>query len=412
MKKELEILNEIEQAEEKIKSSWDKLSYIANYNHKKVLQAFIDNNIGTHHLEGTTGYGFNDLGRETLEKLVSQIFKSEASLVRPHFASGTHTISCVLFGILRPGDELLSVVGKPYDTLEEVIGVRGKGYGSLADWGISYKVLPLTYDNTVDYDKLPDFINKKTKLVLIQRSRGYDLRPSVNIKEIKKIIQYVKQIKSDTICFVDNCYGEFCETEEPIEVGADIIAGSFIKNFGGGITPQGGYITGKSELVFKAGNRLYTPGMGAKVGATLGFNRAAFLGIFLAPHVVEEALKGAILASYIFEKRGYKVSPRWDEYRTDIVQAICLNNPELVKKFCWSIQKSSPIDSYLQPIPEKIDGYNDKVIMAGGTFTEGSSIELSADGPLREPYAVYLQAGISYRYLRIALIKVLKNLYE
>ena len=403
VRKKQNMKEKIKLLEKEIAPRLDKIQEIVDYNQKKVLDAFIQEKIGQHHFAGTTGYGHDDLGRAALEKVFSHIFKSEAALVRPHFASGTHTLACVLLGILRPGDILLSVAGEPYDTMHEVIGIRGENQGSLKDFGVKYEQLDLLENGTVNIAGLKNIIKTNTKMALIQRSRGYDWRPSIDIDTLEKIIKEIKSIKEDVICFVDNCYGEFTEMREPIEAGADITAGSLIKNPGGGIVHKGGYIAGKAELVEQAACRLYAPGIGSEGGATGSFTFNAFQGIFMAPAIVGEALKGCILASKVFESFGYNVWPGPDDLRTDIIQAVRFEKPDLLKAFCLGIQKASPVDSYLEPIGWMIPGYEDEVIMAGGTFIEGSTIELSADGPLRPPYIGYWQGGLNYSHCKIGL---------
>ena len=387
-----------------------ELDRIEFFNQKKVLEAFTVNHVGEHHLKGTTGYGHNDIGREALEKVYASIFNTEAALVRPHFASGTHAIATTLFGALEPDCEMLAVVGKPYDTMEEVIGTRGKNQGSLIEWGVTYKQLELTEDKEVDLIGLRKAINAKTKVAFIQRSRGYDWRSSVTMEKLAEIIKVIREVKEDTIIITDNCYGEFTEMREPTDVGADLVVGSLIKNAGGGIVPCGGYIVGKEELVERCACRLYAPGIGREGGATLDFLRLAFQGVFLAPHIVNQAVKGAILAAKVFEELGFEVSPKYDQPRTDIIQSIKLKKPDILKAFCKAIQENSPIDSYVSPIPDVVPGYEDNVIMAAGNFIEGSTIELSADAPLREPFIAYLQGGLTYSHAKLAIVKALEKM--
>jgi cystathionine beta-lyase family protein involved in aluminum resistance len=390
-------------AEAALAPVWARITEIGHLNTAKVLKAFQAEQIGDHHFAGTTGYGHDDLGREALERVFARIFKAEAALVRSQFASGTHAIATALFGALRPGDELLAVTGHPYDTLEEVIGLRGSGQGSLAEWGVSYRELALTPEGRVDFNGLEAAIMPNTRVAAIQRSRGYAWRDSVRISDISEIVKRLRAIKPDLVIFVDNCYGEFTEEWEPLEAGADLIAGSLIKNPGGGIVPSGGYVAGREDLVHSAACRFTAPGIGRAGGASLDHNRLLFQGLFLAPHVVSEALRGATLASWIFEGLGYPVSPRWDEPRTDIIQAIRFGDPDKLVAFCRGVQSASPIHAYVTPIPDVVPGYEDSVVMAGGTFIEGSTIELSADGPLREPYVAYLQGGLSYSHCRYAI---------
>ncbi|MNR92930.1 Methionine gamma-lyase [compost metagenome] len=402
----------IEAAEAALAPVWAQIAKTCHVNQKKVLQAFRDHQIGEHHFAGTTGYGHGDLGREALEAVFAQIVGAEAALVRQQFASGTHALAVALFGALRPGDELLSIAGAPYDTLEEVIGLRGENQGSLMEWGVTYRELPLTPEGRVDMEAIPSALRPETKVVTIQRSRGYDWRPSLRIAEIAEIIRRVKAERPDIICFVDNCYGEFTETQEPPEVGADLIAGSLIKNPGGGIVPMGGYVAGRADLVHRAACRLTAPGIGREGGASLDMNRLLFQGLFLAPNVVSEALKGATLAARLFHDLGYPVDPAWDAPRTDIIQAVKLGSAEKLVALCRGIQEWSPVNSYVRPDPDIVPGYADNVVMAGGTFIEGSTLELSADGPLREPYVAYLQGGLTYSHCRIALEAVLERMKE
>ncbi|MFM6277232.1 MAG: aminotransferase class I/II-fold pyridoxal phosphate-dependent enzyme, partial [Dolichospermum sp.] len=373
------------------------------HNLKRVLDAFRDHRVGAHHFAGVSGYGHDDLGRETLDQVFAQIMGAEASVVRVQFVSGTHAIACALYGVLRPGDEMLAVVGSPYDTLEEVIGLRGQGQGSLLDFGIKYRQLELTQQGKIDWQNLTTSISDNTKLVLIQRSCGYSWRPSLSIAEIAKIVQIVKQQNQHTICFVDNCYGEFIETQEPTHVGADLMAGSLIKNPGGTVVSAGGYIAGRADLVEAAACRLTAPGIGSAGGATFDQNRLLFQGLFLAPQMVGEAMKGTYLTGYVFDKLGYPVNPPPLAPRGDVIQAIKLGAAEKLIAFCKAIQQHSPIGSYLDPIPDDMPGYESQVVMAGGTFIEGSTLELSADGPLREPYIVYCQGGTHWTHVSIAL---------
>lgn len=398
-------LTELAEAlDEKLYPYYKEIDNIATKNHIKVLDAFADNKVSEFHFKGSTGYGYNDEGRDNLERVYAQVLGAEAALVRNQIVSGTHAIVTALFGVLRPGDELLSVSGAPYDTLEEAIGIRGQAKGSMLEWGISYRQVELTVDGNFDLAAIKAAINAKTKVVMIQRSRGYAWRPSFTISDLTKVITYIKELRLDVIVFVDNCYGELVEDKEPIYAGADIIAGSLIKNLGGGLAPTGGYLAGKRAYVDQAANRLTAPGIGAEVGASLDINRLLYQGLFLAPQIVSEALKGAVFTSALFEELGFEVAPRYNEKRGDIVQSINLGSPQLLIAFCRGLQKRSPVDAHVQPEPAPMPGYNEQVIMAGGTFIQGSSIELSADGPLREPFAVYLQGGLSKHYIKIAVI--------
>jgi cystathionine beta-lyase family protein involved in aluminum resistance len=373
------------------------------HNLKKVLEAFRRHRVGVHHFSSVSGYGHDDLGREALDAVFADVMDAEAAMVRVQFVSGTHAIACALFGVLRPGDEMLAVAGAPYDTLEEVIGLRGKGQGSLSELGITYRELPLSPTGTIDWDNLAIAVTDKTRLVHIQRSCGYSWRPSLAIAEIEKIIHLVKQQKPDVICFVDNCYGEFVDSIEPTVVGADLIAGSLIKNPGGTIVTAGGYIAGKTELVEAAAYRLTAPGIGSCGGATFDQNRLLFQGLFLAPQMVGEALKGNYLTAYVFDKLGYPVNPLPKNERRDTIQGIKLGSKEKVIAFCRAIQQNSPIGSYLDPVPAGMPGYESDLVMAGGTFIDGSTSEFSADGPLREPYAVFCQGGTHWTHVAIAL---------
>lgn len=399
----------IESAEEKVSEYFKRVDKIKEYNQEKVLDAFRKNKIGLEHFATVSGYGHDDLGREALDKVYADVFKTESAVVRNHFVSGTHTIACCLFGNLRHGEKLVSVVGTPYDTMEEVIGTRGNYRASLMGHGVEYEEIPLNGDD-VDFEKLEKTIDKSVHMVTIQRSRGYSLRKSLNIETTKKIIDIVKAKNPNCICFIDNCYCEFVEELEPLEVGADLIAGSLIKNPGGGIVEAGGYIAGKQEFVEQAAMRLTAPGIGADGGAMLNQTRLIFQGLFMAPSIVSEAIKGSILASQIFEDIGFVSTPKPHEIRTDLIQTIKFGAPEPLMAFCKALQHNSPIESYLTPIPDGVPGYEDKLIMAGGSFIEGSTIELSADGPMRPPYAAYMQGGLNYAHVKIALNGVLKEL--
>ena len=369
----------------------------------KVLAAFRAHKVGAHHFSSVSGYGHDDLGRDVLDKVFAQVVEAEAAAVRVQFVSGTHAIACALFGVLRPGDEMLSVAGDPYDTLEEVIGTRGKGQGSLREFGVSYRALALKQDGSVDYECIASAISEKTKLILIQRSCGYSWRSSLSIHNINKIIQLVRQRNPNITCFVDNCYGEFTEDQEPTAVGADLMAGSLIKNPGGTIATTGGYIAGKADLVEAAICRLTAPGIGSCGGATLGQNRLMFQGLFLSPQMVGEAMKGNYLIAKTFEQLGYEVSPPVSAKYREVIQAIKLGSPEKLIAFCQAIQQHSPVESYVTPTPAAMPGYEDSVVMAGGSFIDGSTSELSADGPLREPYTVYCQGGTHWTHVAIAL---------
>ena len=402
---------DLKQAEKFLEPQFDKINDIKDFNQKKVLQAFIDNKVCPEHFYTVSGYGHDDVGKEILDNVFAQVFKAEAAIVRNHFVSGTHSLSCVLFGNLRYGDKLVSVAGAPYDTMQEVIGCAGGAKReSLMGHGVLYDEVPLTSDQKVDFEKLEEMIDESVTMVEIQRSRGYSTRESLSIDTIEKICKTVKKKNPKCICFVDNCYGEFVETREPLEVGADIIAGSLIKNPGGGIVEAGGYIAGKEEYVDQAAYRLTAPGIGSEGGAMLNQLRLIFQGLFMAPSIVSEAVKGAILAAKVFEDIGYKSTPKYNEPRTDIIQTIIFDKQEPLEHFCKTIQALSPINSYVTPIPDDVPGYEDKVIMAGGSFIEGSTIELSADGPLRPPFAAYMQGGLNYAHIKIALEGILEGI--
>jgi cystathionine beta-lyase family protein involved in aluminum resistance len=376
----------------------------------RVLQAFRDHRVGAHHFASVSGYGHGDMGREVIDRVFAQVMGAESAAVRVQFVSGTHAIACCLFGILRPLDELVSVVGAPYDTLEEVIGYpltsdsQGHSYaGSLKDFGITYRQIELTATGGVNWEALATAIKPQTRMVLIQRSCGYTWRESLSIADIAKIIEIVKQQNPDTVCFVDNCYGEFIGDREPTAIGADIMAGSLIKNPGGTIATAGGYVAGKTEYVELAAQRLTAPGIGRDGGATFDLNRLLLQGLFLAPQMVGEAIKSSHLAAYVFDKLGYAVKPKPFAPRQDIIQAIQLGDPQKLIAFCRNLQRYSPIDSYVDPVPGEMPGYVSQLVMAGGTFIDGSTLELSADGPLREPYTVFLQGGTHWTHLAIAL---------
>lgn len=400
------VINSSEQLQDAVKALrpiFEEIDINVKQNLKKVLTAFRNYRVGVHHFAGVSGYGHDDLGRQTLDQVFAEVMGAEAAAVRVQLVSGTHAIACCLFGVLRPGDEMVSVVGAPYDTLEEVIGVRGQGQGSLQEFGIDYRQLELTADGTIDWQALKTAIGQRTRLVLIQRSCGYSWRPSLSIADIEKIVQCVKQQNPNTICFVDNCYGEFIEDKEPPAVGADLVAGSLIKNPGGTIVTAGGYIAGKAELVEAATCRLTAPGIGSSGGATFEQNRLLFQGLFLAPQMVGEAIKGTHLTAYIFDQLGYPVNPQPMAPRRDVIQAIQLGSPEKLIAFCRAIQQYSPIGSYLDPVPAQMPGYESQLVMAGGTFIDGSTSEFSADGPLRDPYIVFCQGGTHWTHIAIAL---------
>jgi len=402
----------LEEAEKALSPIFSEIDTKVKQNLKKVLQAFREHRVGVHHFSSVSGYGHDDLGRETLDKVYAEVMEAESAAVRVQIVSGTHAIACALYGILRPGDELLSVVGAPYDTLEEVIGLRGTEQGSLADFKITYRQLDLTGQGTIDWTGLATAILPHTRMVLIQRSCGYSWRPSLSIAEISQIIKVVKQQNPQTICFVDNCYGEFIENVEPTAVGADLIAGSLIKNPGGTIVTAGGYLAGKTDLVEAAMRRLTAPGIGSEGGATFDQNRLLFQGLFLAPQMVGEAIKGSHLIAYVFDKLGYPVNPAPLVPRRDVIQAIKLGSAAKLIAFCRAIQAYSPIGSYLDPVPATMPGYESQLVMAGGTFIDGSTSEFSADGPLREPYIVFCQGGTHWTHISLALEQAIAAIVE
>ncbi len=398
------ISDKIENAADKAmllcKEQFDYIEEVTEYNQLKVQKAFINNGISESHFVSSTGYGYGDRGRETLDKVWADVFGAEDALVRHNFTCGTHTLATALFGVLRPGNKMLCVTGTPYDTIHGVIGISGEGMGSLKDFGVEYSEVPLKNEK-LDFDAIEKAVNDSTTMVYIQRSRGYELRPSLSIDEIGKVCDIVKKKNPNVIVMVDNCYGEFVEKTEPTQVGADLIAGSLIKNAGGGIATTGGYIAGRHDLVEKCAYRLTTPGLGKEVGATLGMNRELYMGLFFAPHTVGEALKSAVFISALFESFGYSVTPEYNETRHDIVQCLGLENAESLVAFCQGIQSGSPIDSFVLPEPWDMPGYDSKVVMAAGAFTLGSSIELSADAPIREPFYAWIQGGLNFHSAKI-----------
>lgn len=394
-----------------LKSRFEQIDEVAEYNQLKVVKAMQECQVSDACLLGTTGYGYNDLGRDTLEAVYAKVFHTEDALVRPQITCGTHALALALMSNLRPGDELLSPVGKPYDTLEEVIGIR-PSKGSLAEYGVSYKQVDLLADGGFDYENIGKAITEKTRLVTIQRSKGYQTRPTLSVERIGELIAFIKGIKPDVICMVDNCYGEFVETREPSDVGADMVVGSLIKNPGGGLAPIGGYIAGKKECVENAAFRLTSPGLGKEVGASLGVLKDFYQGLFLAPTVTAAALKGAIFAANIYEKLGFAVVPDSVESRHDIIQAITFGTPEGVIAFCQGIQAAASVDSHVTPEPWDMPGYDAPVIMAAGAFVSGSSIELSADGPIKPPYAVYFQGGLTWQHAKFGILKTLQTFVD
>ena len=396
---------------EGLSDRFKEIDRVAEINQLKVVKAMQEARASEACLLGTTGYGYNDIGRDTLEEIYAGIFHTEAALVRPQITCGTHALALALMSNLRPGDELLSPVGKPYDTLEEVIGIR-PSMGSLAEYGITYSQVDLLPNGDFDYEGIRKAINEKTRLVTIQRSKGYQTRRSLSVESIGELISFIKSIRSDIICMVDNCYGEFVEVIEPTDVGADMVVGSLIKNPGGGLAPIGGYLAGKTACIENAARRLTSPGLGKEVGASLGILKDFYQGLFLAPTVTASALKGAIFASAMFERAGFSVLPTSDEERVDIIQAVTFGKPEGVIAFCKGIQAAAPIDSFVSPEPWDMPGYDSPVIMAAGAFVSGSSIELSADGPIKLPYAVYFQGGLTWPHAKFGILKAFQSVYE
>lgn len=396
----------VSEAEESIKEQFKHIENICEINQLRVMKAFADNRVSDSHFVATTGYGYDDLGRDTLDRVYADIMGAEDALVRHNFISGTHTISTALFAVLRPNDILVSITGKPYDTFEEVIGIQGEaGNGSLKDFGVKYVQIDLKHDGTPDLEQIKfTLTHMNVKAVTIQRSKGYGWRPTYSAKDIGALIEFVKEISPETICIVDNCYGEFVETEEPTAYGADLIAGSLIKNPGGGLAPTGGYIAGKQKYVELCAYRLTSVGIGKEAGASLGFNRQMYQGLFMAPHVVSQALKAAVLCSAVFEKLGFEVDPKPNEIRHDIIQSIKFGDPDKVTAFCQGIQKGAPVDSFVTPEPWDMPGYSSQVIMAAGAFVQGASIELSADAPIKPPYIAYMQGGLTYESAKLGIM--------
>ena len=398
-----------EKIEESLKERFAEIDARAEYNQMKVIKAMQENRVSAECFNMSSGYGYNDLGRDTLEKVYASCFKGEDALVRPQITCGTHALALALMSNLRPGDELMSPVGKPYDTLEEVIGIR-PSKGSLAEYGVSYRQVDLLPDGSFDYENIKKAINDRTKLVTIQRSKGYATRPTLSVTRIGELISFIKNIKPDVICMVDNCYGEFVETLEPTQAGADLVVGSLIKNPGGGLAPTGGYIAGRRDLVEGAAMRLTTPGIGKECGSTFGANRSLYQGLFLAPHTTAQAVKTAVFAARMMELLGYRTEPTSDTVRHDIIQMIHFGAPEPLKKFCKGIQFGAPVDSFVTPEPWDMPGYDCQVIMAAGAFVQGASIELSADAPMRPPYTVYLQGGLTFESGRLGVLLAVQEL--
>lgn len=402
----------MESAEQQIEGAFRAIEKTIDHNQWKVIRAFQSHQVSDFHFASSTGYGYNDRGREVLDMVYAEVFGAEAALVRPHFVSGTHTIGTALFGVLRPGDQLLYITGKPYDTLHKVIGRPGDGTGSLQDWGIEYNEVALLADGSPDWKAIAAAVKPNTKVIGIQRSRGYDWRPSFTVQQIAEMVRFVKELNPQLIVFVDNCYGEFTETMEPTEAGVDLMAGSLIKNPGGGIAPSGGYITGRLDLVELAAYRLTAPGIGGEVGAMLGATRAMYQGLFLAPHFVGQALKGSVFAAAVFEQLGFQSQPRWNEPRADLIQAIRFTGEEHLIAFVQGIQKAAAVDAHVVPEPWEMPGYEHPVIMAAGTFIQGGSLELSADAPIREPYIAYMQGGLTYSHCKLGVLTALRHMMD
>lgn len=406
-----ELQERVKEVEEKIQPILAQIHETALSNQKKVLDSFRKKQVSDHHFTPSTGYGYDDFGRDTLEEVYADVFKAEAGIVRPQLISGTHAISTALFGVMRPGDDLLYITGQPYDTLLEVVGITGNGIGSFKEYNMGYDAVDLLEDGSVDFEMVKEKITPATKVIAIQRSRGYASRPSFTVAQIEEMIQFVRGIAPDAIIFVDNCYGEFVEEKEPIEVGADLMAGSLIKNPGGGLAKIGGYIVGRLDLVEACGYRLTSPGIGREAGASLYSLPEMYQGFFMAPHTVGESLKGAVYTAALLDTCNVSSTPRWDEKRTDLIQMISLGEKEKMVQFAQTIQKYSPINAHVTPIGAYMPGYEDDVIMAAGTFVQGSSIELTADGPIRAPYTLYVQGGLTYEHVKLAVTAAVSELY-
>jgi len=406
------VLDLINECENEVEELFADLDDIMAFNQYKVLDAFQKNGIRDMHFSWNTGYGYDDPGRDAIERVYADIFHTEAALVRPIIVNGTHALTLTLMGILRPGDELIYCTGAPYDTLEEVIGIRGEGKGSLKEYGVTYKQVELTPEGNIDFDALKEAISPKTRMVSLQRATGYGWRKAISIEEIEEWTKFVKNINPEIICMTDNCYGEFLHVKEPTDVGVDVMAGSLIKNPGGGLALTGGYIAGRADLIEKVSYRMTSPGIGGECGLTFGQTRTMLQGLFIAPKTVNGAVKGAILCAKAYEKLGFEVCPKVDDIRSDIIQAVKLGSPEGVIAFCQGIQAAAPVDSHVTPEPWAMPGYEDPVIMAAGAFVQGSSIELSADAPIRPPYVVYFQGGLTYEHSKFGVIKSLQQMYD
>lgn len=404
------LIKKMEEIEDTLQERFKEIDRIKQYNQYKVLKAMQECRLSDQHFNWTAGYGYNDIGREKIEEIYAKVFSAEDAIVRPTIANGAHYLSLCLSGLLHSGDEMIAVTSKPYDTLDELIGIRGEYKGSLKNLGVTYKQIEFLEDGTIDFDTIEKEVSEKTTLVYIQRSTGYSFRPAVDIKTIEKVVNIVKGKNPDVICMVDNCYGEFLEEREPTEVGVDVLAGSLIKNPGGGIVLTGGYIVGKKHLIEEISYRMTSPGIGKECGLTFGLSRQMFQGLFLAPLIVSEAVKGAVFCSKLFEDQGYEVKPKYNEMRSDIIQQVKLGSAEKVIAFCKGIQAAAPVDSFVHPEPWEMPGYGDPVIMAAGAFIQGSSIELSADAPIRPPYIVYYQGGLTYEHAKIGALIALQNI--
>ncbi|MDO4546052.1 MAG: methionine gamma-lyase family protein [Bacillota bacterium] len=404
------ILKLIDESEDAVSQLFQEIDDTTSYNQYKILEAFQNNRIRDMHFSWNTGYGYDDAGRDAVERVYADVFHTEAALVRPIIVNGTHALTLTLTGILRPGDELIYCTGAPYDTLEEVIGIRGEGKGSLKDFGVSYKQVELADDGSIDLEALGKAMGPNTAMVTVQRATGYGWRKAISIEEIQRCFDFVKERNSGIVCMVDNCYGEFLHVKEPTDVGADVLAGSLIKNPGGGLALTGGYIAGREDLIEKISYRMTSPGIGGECGLTFGQTRSILQGLFIAPRTVNGAVKGAVLCAKVFEALGYDVCPAASDIRSDIIQAVKLGSPEKVIAFCQGIQAAAPVDSHVTPEPWDMPGYEDPVIMAAGAFVQGSSIELSADGPIRPPYVVYFQGGLTYEHSKFGVIKALQQL--
>lgn len=409
---EKKVLELIQEAEREVSAEFDALEDIMAYNQYKVLAALQKNRIADMHFGWNTGYGYDDPGRDAVERVYADIFGTEAALVRPTIVNGTHALAITLMGVLRPGDELIYCSGGPYDTLEEVIGIRGEGKGSLKEYGISYKQIELLPDGSIDLESLGKTISEKTRMVSVQRATGYGWRKSITVNQIEELTDFVHQINRKIVCMADNCYGEFLDIKEPTNVGIDVMAGSLIKNPGGGLALTGGYVCGRADLIEKISYRMTCPGIGGECGLTFGQTRSMLQGLFMAPKVVNGAVRGAILCAKVYEKLGYKVCPGTKDSRSDIIQAVQLGSPEAVVAFCEGIQAAAPIDAHVTPVPWEMPGYGSEVVMAAGAFVQGSSIELSADAPIREPYNVYFQGGLTYEHSKFGVLKSVNQLYE